>query len=87
MESVELLKQEILNQKKEIENKGINTVEDLLKIVPKKYYDCRTSTPITDAVNGQWVCVIGKIIASLCIIGKDRNVLKMVFKCLHLINE
>lgn len=61
---------------KQFENKGIETVEELLKIVPKKYFDCRESTPISPASNGQNVCIIGKTTSFLSVIGKDTKALR-----------
>ena len=65
---------------KQFENKGITTVEELLKIVPKKYFDCRESTPISPASNGQNVCIIGKTTSYLSVIGKDSKALRFWIK-------
>lgn len=59
---------------KQFQNKGIETVEDLLKLVPKRYLDCRNAVKITKDVVGKEICIIGKIISGLKVIGKNRNI-------------
>lgn len=61
---------------KQFENKGINTVEDLLKLVPKGYFDCRTSTKLSPEINGSSVCIIGKTTSFMKYIGKDKSILQ-----------
>ena len=62
---------------KQFESKGITTVESLLKLVPKDYYDCRASTRLSPAVDGNHVCVIGTTTSFLNIIGSAKNVLRI----------
>jgi len=47
---------------KQFNNKGIYTIEDLIKFLPRKYYDFRYVTKIKAIKNGEFVSVTGKIL-------------------------
>lgn len=61
---------------KQFESKGIVTVEQLLKIVPKRYFDCRESMPLSPEKNGQNVCIIGETTSYVSVIGKNTKALR-----------
>lgn len=61
---------------KQFEDKGITTVEELLKLVPKKYFDCRTSTKLSPEISGNNVCIIGKTTSYLKTIGNEKKILQ-----------
>lgn len=61
---------------KQFEEKGIETIEDLLKLVPKDYFDCRQPTKLTTDLQNELVCVIATLNSELSSIGKDKNILR-----------
>lgn len=65
---------------KQFEEKGIKTVEELLKLTPKSYHDCTESAKLSPEMNGQMVCVIGQTTSYLNTIGKDRKILRFWVK-------
>lgn len=43
-------------------NKGINSIEDLLKFKPRKYYDFRNPLPFKKAIDGDYCSVVGTVV-------------------------
>lgn len=48
-------------KKKQFNKKGIYTIEDLLRYMPRKYYDFRTPKLIKDLIVGEFSAVIGTV--------------------------
>ena len=48
-------------QRKALEKKGANTVEELVRILPRKYYDFRTSYPLENIMDGETCAIIGTV--------------------------
>lgn len=46
---------------KQFNSKGIYTVEDLVKFLPKKYYDFRKHTKINDTTNEEYYSIVGEV--------------------------
>ena len=48
----------------QFKRKKIETIEDLLRFLPKKYNDFRSVIPISQVKNGELASVIGKVLIS-----------------------
>lgn len=49
-------------KQKQFNKKGIYTVEDLLKYVPRKYFDYRTPKTVSELIVGENAAIIGKVL-------------------------
>lgn len=47
---------------KQFNKKGIHTLEDLVKFLPRKYYDFRFPSPFKEVRDGEYQSVVGKVI-------------------------
>ena len=48
---------------KQLMNKGINSIEDLINFMPRKYYDFTKNVPIRNVKDSMYCSVIGKVIS------------------------
>ena len=51
-------------RKKTLERLGINTLEDLLYLFPRRYEDRRQMTPLSNLKVGEWQTITGKVLSN-----------------------
>lgn len=51
----------------QFQNKGIYTIEDLIKFIPRKYYDFRNPVTFKNIKDGEFQSVVGKVVEIKCI--------------------